>query len=800
MKSLKLILRQLWKNKLFTGLNILGLAIGISACWIVFNIVSYEYSFDQEHPDRDRIFKLYSEYNQEGQLNTFDGNTYPMGGYLKENVSLAEFIAPVYEKPFDDVKVFRAGDSVVFEDPKLLVETTSDYFKLAPYTWIAGNINSIYKGKNEVVLTESRSKQYFPQLEANQILGQNLKYGSDVYTVSGIVKDLDYPSSFTSKEFLQFSENKNEQNNWLSSNSNYKIFIKLKSPNQSGEFLKLANKKLVEMTDAEFSKFNLKAGLKLAPLDEVHFNLQLNDSVDKKVLYGMMGIAGFLLILACINYINLSTAQVPYRAKEIGIRKTLGEQPRHANISFIMETFFICLFALLLSWPLVKIFEKSFDNYLPENIHAFQNIGFISSFLIGLILLLTLLSSIYPLYLINKVQIVDVLKLKGIAKISGGNLSIRKVLIVFQFIIAQAFVVLTIIMGLQLRFMMVKDAGFNKHAIINLQLPFKASQGATKDPFILKNNLLKYKDISSVSLGHLIMNNDHWGNNVFHQSDTGEVRVNMPFKYIESDYFDVYQLKLLAGRALSLADTNSGVVLNEIAIKNLGFKSAQEATGQVVKISDKPIRIVGVVENFHNKNFHSALEPIALSPTKAKGMLQRINIRLNDDPNQWKQAISNIEKEWKEFYPNAPFSYSFYDEHIKSLYESDYRFTKIINLSTGITILISCLGLIGLVMISTAQRTKEIGIRKVLGSSISGIVSLLSKDYIKLILISILIATPISWWAIHKWLEEFAFKLEVQWWMFVVPAIFTLIIAFITMSYHSIKAAKVNPVESLRDE
>ncbi|MFZ4262601.1 ABC transporter permease [Sphingobacterium sp. HJSM2_6] len=800
MKRLKLILRQIWKNKLFTGLNILGLAIGISACWIVFSIVSYEYAFDKEHPDRERIYKLYSAYKEGAKVNTFDGNTYPMAQYLKENVSIAEFIAPVYDKSFDEVKIFRDGDSVVFNDPNLLSETTSDYFKLVPYTWIAGNINSIYKGKNEVVLTESRAKQYFPQLEAAQILGKNLKYGSEIYSVSGIVKDLEYPSSFTSKEFLQFSENKYEQDNWTSSNSNFKIFIKLKNPSDSHEFLKLAEKKLVDMTEANFSKYNLKAALKLAPLDEVHFDLNLQDAVDKKVLYGLMGIASFLLILACINYINLSTAQVPYRAKEIGIRKTLGEQARHSNLSFIVETFFICLFALLLSWPLVKIFEKSFNKYFPNEMHTFQDLGLMISFLIGLIILLTLLSSIYPLYLINRVQIVDVLKFRGISKISGGNLSIRKALIIFQFIIAQAFVVLTIIMGIQMRFMMIEDTGFNKNAIINLKLPYKSSQGGDKDPFILKNNLKKYQQISNVSLGHLIMNNDHWGNNIFHQSDTGEVMVNMPFKYIENDYFEVYQLNLLAGRALALADSSSGVVLNEIAIQNLGFKSPAEAVGQIVKISDKPIQIVGVVGNFHNKNFHSPMEPIALSASNKRGMLQQLNIRLSDDPKEWTQAISLIEKEWKEYYPYAPFSYTFYDDHIKSLYESDYKFTKIINLSTVITILISCLGLIGLVTISTAQRTKEIGVRKVLGSSISGIVSLLSKDYIKLIFISIVIATPISWWAINKWLADFVYKVEIQWWMFVVPALLTLIIAFITMSYQSIKAAKANPVESLRDE
>ena len=800
MKRLNLILRQLWKNKLFTFLNILGLAIGISACWIVFSIVNYEFSFDRKHPDKERIYKLYSAYDEGGKINRFDGNTYPIASYIKENASGVELVAPAFNKNFEAITTFDGKDSTVFEDRNLLIETNSDYFKLVPYEWLAGNQNSVFKDKNEVVLTKSRAENYFPKDKIEHIIGKTIKYGNDIYTVTGVVNDLAYPSSFGFKEFLQLNISKDEMNNWMSSNSNYQVYLKLKDNSNSSEVLNIAQKKLYEMTNEEFKKYNLKAALELAPLTGLHFNQVINGHVDKKMLFGLMGIAGFLLILACINYINLSTAQVPYRAKEIGIRKTLGEQPRHANLSFILETLSICTLALILSWPLVKIFEKSFSDYFPENLSQYSNNGIILLFLIALVIILTILSSLYPIFLINKVQIVDVLKLKGIGKISGGSLSLRKVLIVFQFIIAQAFVVLTIIMGLQLRFMMTKDAGFNKNAIITLKLPFKTAQGSEKDPFILKNNLAKYKEIEHVALGHLIMNNDHWGNNIYNQTDTGETMVNMPFKYVESEYFDVYQLKLLAGRGLMLADTNSGIVINEIAAERLGFNPAKAAANQMVKINDKPIRVVGVVSNFHNKNFHSALEPVAISPSNSKGMLQNINIRISNDPSQWQDAIKNIEKEWKLYYPNAPFDYKFYDEHIKSLYTADYKFTKIINLSTGITILISCLGLIGLVIISTAQRTKEIGIRKVLGSSISGIVTLLSKDYIKLIIISIIIATPISWWAINKWLQDFAFKVEVQWWMFVIPAIITLLIAFFTMSFHSIKAAKANPVESLRDE
>jgi len=533
---------------------------------------------------------------------------------------------------------------------------------------------------------------------------------------------------------------------------------------------------------------------------DLHFNKFVLNGSDKQMLFGLIGIAVFLLILASINYINLTTARVPARSREIGIRKTLGEQPRHLTLSFIKETFFTCLFGLLFSWPLVKIFELTFSTYLPENINTYSDSLPVFIFLLGLIILLTLISSLYPAYLINKIHVVEAIKIHATDKISFGGISLRKILIIFQFVIAQAFVVLTVIMGLQLQHALNSDVGFQDDAVITLKLPYRKAEDSGKSPFLLKELLQKYTEIEQVSLGHLPMNNDQWGNNIMMQSDTGQILVNMPFKYIEENYLDVFRMKLLAGRALKLSDTTSGILVNQKAISKFGFKSPTEAVGKTVSVNDHPTTIVGVLADFHNFNLHAPLEPIAMQISTNKGTLQNINIKLNGDPKKWQQAIASIKTEWENVYPNAPFTYQFYDERIKELYEKDYRFYKIINLSTSITILLSCLGLIGLVTLTTHQRTKEIGIRKILGSTVSGIVLLLSKDYIKLIVISILIATPIAWLAIDKWLTDFAFKIELSWWMFIIPAIVTIGVAFLAMSYQSVSAARANPVDSLRDE
>jgi len=801
MNKINLIIRKLWKNKLFTLLNILGLAIGISSCWIIFRIVNYEFSFDKQLSGTEKIFKVIGVFDEVSSTDYFDGVPIPSAAYIKENLSTVELTVPVNRKYVGKItNSNNQKDPIKFEDRENVIETINDYFQLVPYTWLAGDPSNALKNPNEVVLTESRAKLYFPNVPVAEIVGHTLMYDTTLYAVTGIVKDLERPSSFDAKEFMKVSENDWRSDNWFSFMSTYTLFVKLKNTSDQKAFVDQLSNKIFEMTNEQFSKDNFKARAEVRPISEIHFDQTIQKSTNIKLIYGLIGIAVFLLLLASINYINLTTAQVPYRAKEIGIRKTLGEQPSDVTKSFFLETLTIACIALLVSWPLTKIFEKFFNSFLPENLNNYSDTWPVLLFILGLMFFITIVSSLYPAYLINKVQIAEVIKMKGVGKLSVGSISFRKVLIIFQFVIAQVFVIATFIIGMQMKHTMKSDLGFDYNAIINLQIPFKNDQNADVDPYVFKQALLKYSQIEGVTLGHLPLSNDHWGNSVSTAADTGTVGINVPFKFADKDYFDVFEIEMLAGRSLTMADTSNGIILNKIAIEQLGFKSPQEAVGKLVTAYGKDRAIVGVVNDFNSKTLHTQKSGVAILSSKFRGQLQKVSIRLNKDPKTWQSALASIEKEWKLIYPKAPFSFKFYDQNIKDYYKSDYRFSNIINLSTSITILLSCLGLIGLVTISTAQRTKEIGIRKVLGSSISGIVQLLSKDYIILVIISIIIASPIAWWMMNKWLEDFAYKVEISWWMFTIPAISTIVIAFLTMSYHSLKAARANPVDSLRDE
>lgn len=805
MNSLRFTLRKLWKNHLFTGLNILGLTIGISACWVIFNIVQYEYSFDRSHPDKENIYQIVNRSLSKGKESGFGGIELPLAPYIQENLKQAELVVPIYNQYYETITIKRNQlDPLIFEEQREIMSTTSDYFKMTPYQWLAGHAETALSQPQHVVLTLSRAKAYFPQLSVEQMLGRTIQYGAEGFMVAGIIADLDKPSSFIGKEFMPLLIDEQNSDEWLSSNSNHKLYIKIKS-NDKAALLSAINAKMNEMGKEFFAKYQYKSWYELLPLTEKHFQPEYaagDRAADKKMLYGLMGIGGFLLLLACINYINLSTAQLPYRAKEIGVRKTLGEKAGRLTASFLRETLIICLFAVLLAFPLVQLFQWLFADFMPPQIKEYSNLLPALGFLALLIAFLTLIAGLYPAFLINKVNVVDVMKTQGAGKLSLGNLSLRKGLIVFQFIIAQVFVIGSSIIASQLNFVMNTELGFNKDAILTIALPYRSNHNADTNPFLYKQALAAYPEIAGVALGHLPLNNNHWGNSFQLQTDTGEVQLNLSVKYTDADYTDVYGMQLLAGRKPTPADTANSIFFNESASKQLGFKKPEDAIGQSILPGGRntPAIIQGIIKDFHHKNMHVAVEPMALTVTNSRSSLQTWNIKLGPNASQWPKAIATMEKEWVKLYPNAPFEYKFYDQELEALYESDTRQARMINLATAVTIIISCLGLFGLVTLSAYQRTKEIGIRKVLGSSVAGIMTLLSKEYIKLILLAILIACPIAWWGMSKWLQDFAYRIDIPWWLLFATGLATLVIALLSVSYQAFKAARANPVDSLRDE
>ena len=484
MISIKLFLRQIKHNRLHNLLNIVGLAIGISACWMIFRIVNYEFNFDKNTSESNKIYKIHASYLENGVVNDFDGTPAPLAAYFKSNIANIDLTIPIFNEQVERVIYSTKNNKEKqVEDQSYIVSTTNDYFQLLDYKWLAGNPKNALSDPNSVVLSSSRAKQYFADTPVSDLIGRTIRYDSTTYTISGVVQDLAYPSSFVGKEFIKIKDKNWNSTEWTSANSEYQLYIKLKNEQDLSSVLRIANQKFTEMTQKEFSEYGLKGSIKAIPLGEVHFTSFVNNHSDKKTLYGLIGIGIFLLLLACFNYINLTTAQIPQRSNELGIRKTLGEEQSEIAKSFLFEALFISIAAVLLSIPLVHFLEKFLRQYLPENINQYADITPVALFLVGLVILISTICSIYPAILANKVKVVTALKIGNAQQVKVGSISIRKILIVFQFLIAQLFVVSTCIVAMQLNYAMRSNNGFSSDGIISLYLPTKSYQNSNVDPF-----------------------------------------------------------------------------------------------------------------------------------------------------------------------------------------------------------------------------------------------------------------------------------------------------------------------------
>lgn len=804
---LKTILRQLWHNKLFTCLNILGLSIGISACFIIYQLVSFEFGFETGIPTHENIFNVVSHLEFDGQEGHNVGVPKPLGQAIEAEVPGIKFVVPVAEQFMEQVAVRQAsGKDETFKSPDYQVMTQASYFNMLPYQWLAGTKDQALNAPNKIVLTKSRAEKYFPGVPVNDVLGKILIYNDTIQKeVSGIVNDLAFATSFYGKEFFALPKDYFSQSDWGSTNSNDKLYIQLEEKNSASKAQQYINALSVKNTKELFAKWRFKRDQRIIPIAAMHFATQYGESnvhkANKPVLLGLVGVAIFLLILAIINFINLSTAQLPRRAKEIAVRKTMGSSGKRLIYQFLGETFFTCILSALFSGLLTYLFLLSFKELFPENMQAYINYYQVFVLFWLFLLLTTLCAGLYPGWLITKVNPIQILRNQTLISFRGVRLSLRKALIIFQFVIALLFIVCAIIVGQQLQYTLNKDLGFEKDAILLVNLPWRKVNDDKGTKYALLNELKTLKGVEAVSLAAPPLSSNTMSNNYDYIPDNGAAKKELqPYiKNIDTAYLALYNMHLLAGRNLLPLDTVKEYLINETTSKVLGFKSPKEAIGKFIGPQDgQQSPIVGVIKDFHNKNFYQSIDPIVLIIDK---QTSTYNIKLNEhQPKSWQQTISEIEKNWKKFYPEESFEYKFYDNSIEELYTQEHHMSKIINLSTMVAVLISCLGLLGLITLTAYQRTKEIGIRKVLGASISSIIQLLSKDFIQLVLIAIIIASPIAWWAMNKWLDGFAYKIEIHWWVFALAGFVAIYIAFLTMSIQAIRAARANPVDSLRNE
>ncbi|MGC4035912.1 MAG: ABC transporter permease [Chitinophagaceae bacterium] len=803
-------LRNFWRHKVFSVINISGLAIGIAASLVIFMLVSYDFSFDKFEKDRERIYRVTSDLHFPDQLLQISGVSMPLGPAVQRELSGIDVAAPFLLFPERvQVAVTRQNKPVIFKKQPDIILADKNYFNIVPYEWVSGSPAVLTEPFN-VVLTVSRAKAYFQFDDITKAIGQTISYNDSLKaTVTGIVKDIDQPTDFPFKEFISYStiekswlKNSVSTDEWNSISSNTQLFLKVSKGKDSA----YVNKQLKDLYKRYSKKDFLSIDHTVQPLTNFHFDENYGNFSErqghKSTLFGLIVLAIFLLLLGCINFINLTTAQASQRSKEIGIRKTMGSLRSQLTVQFLSETLLLTLAATIIALFLVPLLLKVFSGFIPPEVNAgmLKN-GNIILFAIILVVIVSVLAGAYPALFLSSYKPAQVLK-NQVSSAAGKTrrLWLRKTLTVSQFVIAQFLVIAAMIVVKQISYSLNKELGYKKDAIITFTIPGNPND---QKKLVLQQKLNAIPGIAMISLaGTTPAANGYNMSSMDFSDNKKKISSTVEVKSADTNYFKIYGMKLLAGRYLQQSDTSRELLINDTYAKFLGFQNPADIVGKSIVRNNATLPIIGVLADFHSQSTRSKIKPLAYSSEEKWHSNFHIALtKVNGSTVAWKQTIAKIEKAYKEVYPDEDsFNYEFFDERIAKFYTAEQNLSKLLKWATALAIFISCLGLFGLVIYTTGARTKEIGVRKVLGASVTQIVSLLSKDFMQLVLLAFVIAAPLAWWAMYKWLQDFAFRTNMSWWIFAASGGLMIIIAVVTLSFQTIRSAKANPVKSLRTE
>jgi putative ABC transport system permease protein len=788
----KTAFRSLWRHKAFSFINILGLAVGMTACFLIFLYVRFETSFDNFHSKADRIYRVVTEVRTPTESIHEGMTTTPVAINMKRDFPEVEEAVRLGR----DGLLVRKGDVKFQEINSVLVD--SGLFKVFDFPLIEGDRNTALKEPMSVILSETAAKKYFGNGKA---YGQHLLLtGAAINsTVTGIMKDIPRNSQIQADMLVSMSSYQaiygrpTTDSEWT--NHNYYTYVLL-APHTNAKALEAKLPAFQELHHGEEAKkLQMQDFLSLEHLRDVYLRSKLDGFVTGSItnVYIFSIIAIFILAIACINFINLTTARSVERAKEVGIRKVVGAVRYQLVRQFIGESMIISLLAfllaMLLSSILLPLFNQVAGNEISQSI--FSNPSDILV-LFSLALFVGFLAGTYPSLVLSSFKPVVVLK----GRFSGGTkgMLLRKGLVVFQFAISIILMVGTLVVYAQLSYMRKQDLGFAKDQTMVIFTNFDKN----KDAF--KESLSSIPGVLSSTLSSGVPGGDH--NSAYSQLENrkGEMqKTNLDGYFVDFDFIKQYDFKLVAGRPFSKefgTDSSQAMIINEAAVKMLGYSTAREAIGRNFDQWGRQGKIIGVLKDFHYESLQQNIKPFTMR-FETWG-LGTISIKLSSA--RLPETIKAISNKWAQIIPNRPFEYDFLDQQFNQKYRAEDKFGNLFFNFAILAIFISCLGLLGLASYSTIQRTREIGVRKVLGASVSNIVNLLSMDFIKLVLIAFVIAVPVGLFGMNKWLQDFAYHIHISWWVFAVAGSSALVIAFLTISFQAIKAAVSNPVDSLRTE
>ena len=801
----KIAFRNLVKNKFYTSINIIGLAVGIATCLLILLYVLDELSYDRYNSKANRVYRVNNEVK-------FGGNYFDLA-------QTPPLMGPVMVKEFPQVeqcaRIRWYGGFLVKKGNENLQEGRVAYgdstlFDVFTLPMLAGDPKTALKEPHSLVITESIAKKYF---NAVDVVGKNMIINdTGNYKVTGVIKDIPTQSHFNFDFFVAMSENEDSRSdNWLSENySTYIVLRKGTNPkNMEPELNKLMDryvgpqlKDIINLGLDEFKKSGGFVRASLTPLTDIHLHSnkvgELFGNGNIQIVYIFSVIALFILLIACVNFMNLSTARSSNRAKEVGIRKVLGSLRKSLIRQFLTESllmsFIALVFAVVIAWLLLPYFNQLAGKTIHVNL-LFQPYMVIS--FISLMLAVGLLAGSYPAFFLSAFQPVDVLKGKVSKGFKGSWL--RNALVVFQFAISIMLIIGTIVIYNQLTYIRNKDIGFNRNQVLVIQhTDALKAQAAT-----FRNELLHISGVENATISGYLPVNYNRSNDAFFTSPSLDQKTAMSMQFwgVDENYISTLDIKLLEGRNFSpqFPTDSGGLIINEAAAKFLATKNLLNK--RLYKIEDvktkkiSELHIIGVIKNFNFSSLREVITPLGLVLRHEPG---NISVRINNAGIP--AVIGQIKNKWQTMASGQPFDYSFMDEQFNNLYTSEQKTGQIFITFALLAIVIACLGLFGLVTYAAEQRTKEIGIRKVLGANVANIVAMISKDFLKLVFIAFLFAFPLAWWAMNKWLQDFAYRVNMGWWIFFIAGAVAILIALLTVCFQAIKAAMANPVKSLRTE
>ncbi|MBC7903370.1 MAG: ABC transporter permease [Gemmatimonadaceae bacterium] len=794
---LKTALRNLARNKTYATINVIGLAVGIAVCLLIFLVVKYETSYDNFHANSSRIYRLGTEFNGPDGKNYNTGVSYPTAKALRNDHPEIKLIAAMQED--DDVVITLQDSARSNANPKKFQEENGvffiepPFFKIFNFPMLAGDAATALKDPHTAVLTKEIAIKYFGDWKT--AIGQTLQLNNrEFFKITGVLEDIPKNTDLPIRIALSHSTFVRDRDDWVSVASAVSTYVVL----PDGMTQKSLDATLAALTKkykpAEYAKDLIVS----QPISEIHFDSRFGNynqrTFSHEMITALILIGVFLLIIACVNFVNLATAQAVNRSREVGVRKVLGSNRMQLAMQFMSETGIITLFALA-AGVAISVFAMPMLRQMlniPLTIHFnFQLV----LFLIGLAIIVTALSGFYPAIVVSGFNPITALKSKMSTKV--GGISLRRGLVVLQFTIAHILIIGTLIAVNQMEYFRNAPLGFNKEAIITVPVPSDSLSVSKMNYF--RDQLLSQRGVKNVSFSFTSPSDDGgWYSDFKYDHAAKNSDFNASLKWADTGYFNTFEIKLVAGRTFRASDTLKEVVVNETFVSRLGVRNNEEVLGKELNMwnGEKIATIVGVAKDFHANSLRDPVVPVMMGSWKS--VYRRVGIKI--DPASAKETLAFVEKKWNELYPQYVYEYQFLDDRIAAFYTQENQLSNLYKIFAGIAIFISCLGLYGLISFMAVQRTKEVGIRKVLGASVPKIVLMFSKEFTVLIAIAFLIATPVAWYVMHKWLEDFTFRITPGPGIFLLAIGMSVIVAWLAVGYRAVRAALANPIKSLRSE